>query len=248
MEYQDVNVKCVTCGREFIFTAKEQEFFHSKGFKEPRHCRECRQQRKRDREKVFAEASGQKYEDDRGTFKVVCANCQRETFVPFKPITGKPVLCKDCFIAQRYGAEKKAEEGSGAAVEQPVPTPSETESEAPRDVSEDQVTPTSPEIDLQMAEEIPKREDQAAETEVDEAADEPLEEQTDDTVGAKPEDSKAEKATKPKADDLPEPADEAAPTDETDREEEPPADTSSENSEKAESGGTSANQKSSVVN
>ncbi len=105
METQDRTIKCATCGREFLFTAKEQEFFQNKGFKEPRHCRECRQQRKQEREQAIAQAAGHAYVPGRETFKVVCANCQRETFVPFRPITGKPVLCKDCFIAQRFGAQ-----------------------------------------------------------------------------------------------------------------------------------------------
>ncbi|TKJ38564.1 hypothetical protein CEE37_12435 [candidate division LCP-89 bacterium B3_LCP] len=106
MDFQDANVKCITCGREFIFTAREQEFFASKGFKEPKHCRECRQRRKSERERAFAEASGQPYTpQSKDAFKVICAQCGRETYVPFKPITGKPVMCKDCFIAQRYGAQ-----------------------------------------------------------------------------------------------------------------------------------------------
>ncbi len=103
MEFQDRTIKCATCGREFLFTAKEQDFFVTKGFKEPRHCRECRQQRKQEREQAVAQASGQPYHPGKEMFKVVCANCHRETTVPFKPITGKPVLCKDCFIAQRFG-------------------------------------------------------------------------------------------------------------------------------------------------
>jgi CxxC-x17-CxxC domain-containing protein len=104
MEICDRTVKCATCGRDFLFTTKEQEFFVGKGFKEPRHCRECRQQRKQERDEAIAQATGQPQAPGRERFKVICAACQRETFVPFKPITGKPVLCKDCFIAQRYGS------------------------------------------------------------------------------------------------------------------------------------------------
>ena len=104
MEICDRTVKCATCGRDFLFTTKEQEFFVGKGFKEPRHCRECRQQRKHERDEAIAQATGQPMAPGREMFKVICATCQRETLVPFKPITGKPVLCKDCFIAQRYGS------------------------------------------------------------------------------------------------------------------------------------------------
>jgi CxxC-x17-CxxC domain-containing protein len=108
MEISDRTVKCATCGRNFLFTAKEQEFFMGKGFKEPRHCRECRQQRKQERDEAIAQATGQPLTSGREMFKVICAQCQRETLVPFKPITGKPVLCKDCFIAQRYGSQPLA--------------------------------------------------------------------------------------------------------------------------------------------
>lgn len=114
MELQDRTIQCVTCGREFLFTAKEQEFFLSKGFKEPRHCRECRQQRKQERDQAIAQVTGQTHQPGREMFKIVCANCQRESLVPFRPTTGKPVLCKDCFIAQKFGGAA-AEKGKATA-------------------------------------------------------------------------------------------------------------------------------------
>jgi len=154
MEFKDVNIKCVTCGREFIFTAREQEFFFSKGFKEPRHCRECRQRRKQDRERIFAEASGQEYQPGKESFKVVCAQCQRETTVPFKPITGKPVLCKDCFIAQRYGSKKEEEK---PAPEEPAVTEvPPTEEKRPTAASE-AIPQPGPEIDLEAERETPEK-------------------------------------------------------------------------------------------
>jgi CxxC-x17-CxxC domain-containing protein len=104
MEICDRTVKCATCGREFLFTTKEQEFFLGKGFKEPRHCRECRQARKQERDEAIAQTTGKSAVSGRLMFKVTCAQCQRETEVPFKPSSGKPVLCRDCFIAQRYGS------------------------------------------------------------------------------------------------------------------------------------------------
>lgn len=162
MDFQDINIKCVTCGREFIFTAREQEFFVSKGFKEPRHCRECRQHRKQDRERIFAEASGRTYEPGKEMFKVVCARCQRETSVPFKPITGKPVLCKDCFIAQRYGA-KPVEAPAQEEITGPQTPPSGEEGmvlqeERPSATSE-AIPDAGPEIDLEAVE-PPVREDE----------------------------------------------------------------------------------------
>ena len=42
--YEDQTLTCVDCGREFIWTAGEQEFFHEKGFTTPpKRCQDCRQ-------------------------------------------------------------------------------------------------------------------------------------------------------------------------------------------------------------
>ena len=41
--YQDKTIVCKECGKEFVFTAGEQEFYAEKGFQnEPQRCRECR--------------------------------------------------------------------------------------------------------------------------------------------------------------------------------------------------------------
>jgi len=33
----------------------------------------------------------------REMFKAVCAECNQECEVPFKPTEGKPVFCRDCY-------------------------------------------------------------------------------------------------------------------------------------------------------
>ena len=40
---QDQTLTCADCGRDFTFTASEQEFFREKGFTPPKRCKECRQ-------------------------------------------------------------------------------------------------------------------------------------------------------------------------------------------------------------
>jgi CxxC-x17-CxxC domain-containing protein len=145
MEAQDRTIKCATCGREFIFTVKEQAFFASKGFKEPRHCRECRQQRKQAQVQVLDQAvSNPPAPRVKEMFKVVCGNCNRETLVPFKPITGKPVLCKDCFIAQRYGVTTAGAPAKKAAPEAEKPAPTQ------------EVTPAPPPSEEPQKDEIPE--------------------------------------------------------------------------------------------
>ncbi len=47
MEYQDKVIKCVDCGTEFTFTARDQAFYAEKGFtNEPKRCKECRDKKK----------------------------------------------------------------------------------------------------------------------------------------------------------------------------------------------------------
>ena len=46
---QDKELVCVDRGEKFVFTAKEQEFYASKGFQEPKRCPECRKIKKQQR-------------------------------------------------------------------------------------------------------------------------------------------------------------------------------------------------------
>ena len=47
---EDKQLLCKDCGKEFTFTAGEQEFYKEKGFEnDPVRCPECRRQRKNNR-------------------------------------------------------------------------------------------------------------------------------------------------------------------------------------------------------
>ena len=86
--YTDKTLICKDCGQEFVFTAGEQEFYAEKGFEnEPQRCRDCRNARKQARN-----AGG-----PRQMFDAVCAECGKETEVPFEPKNDRPVYCRDCF-------------------------------------------------------------------------------------------------------------------------------------------------------
>ena len=37
----------------------------------------------------------------RQLYSVKCAKCGKQTQVPFKPSGGRPVYCRDCYMAQR---------------------------------------------------------------------------------------------------------------------------------------------------
>ena len=92
--FEDKTLKCVECGNEFVFSASEQEFYAEKGFtNEPKRCSACRAARK-------ARMNGTQ---PRELFKAVCADCGKETEVPFRPSEDRPVYCFDCFNKRKAG-------------------------------------------------------------------------------------------------------------------------------------------------
>lgn len=91
----DKTLICKDCGAEFLFTESEQAFYREKGFQnEPQRCPGCRaanKNRQRDG------GRGNYSSSPRQMYSARCANCGRETEVPFKPSPDRPVYCKDCF-------------------------------------------------------------------------------------------------------------------------------------------------------
>jgi DNA-directed RNA polymerase subunit RPC12/RpoP len=47
---EDKQIRCADCGREFTFTAGEQEFYEGRNMSAPRRCKECREARKAERD------------------------------------------------------------------------------------------------------------------------------------------------------------------------------------------------------
>jgi CxxC-x17-CxxC domain-containing protein len=94
MSFQNKTLSCTDCGTAFDFTAEEQEFYQSKGYtNEPKRCPSCRQKRKTER---FG-GSGSSYGSQRQMFPAKCAQCGKDTQVPFEPRGDKPVYCIDCY-------------------------------------------------------------------------------------------------------------------------------------------------------
>ena len=92
MSFVDKSLQCSDCGTTFTFSAEEQEFFAAKGYtNEPKRCTSCREARKAERY-----GSGG-YRPRRQMFPAVCAECGKETEVPFEPREGRPVHCSDCY-------------------------------------------------------------------------------------------------------------------------------------------------------
>jgi len=96
MELEDRELTCSDCGEAFVFTARDQEFFQSKGFQEPKRCPACRRSRKSQRD-----GGGYEGGRERKEHEVVCAECGKLTTVPFEPRGDRPVYCRDCFDARR---------------------------------------------------------------------------------------------------------------------------------------------------
>ena len=97
MDYADITLVCRECSNEFVWTAGEQEFYASKGLvNQPSRCPDCRRARKQARS---LDANGQKI-----AHPVTCAECGKETTVPFVPRLDRPVYCSDCFDKVRATA------------------------------------------------------------------------------------------------------------------------------------------------
>ena len=92
--YEDKTLVCKDCGKEFVFTAGEQEFYASKGLEnEPLRCKECRDARKAKRRA------------ERQYFTTVCCRCGGEAVVPFEPKGDRGVLCSNCLDEARRNGE-----------------------------------------------------------------------------------------------------------------------------------------------
>ena len=93
MSFQEKSLQCSDCGATFVFSAEEQEFFQSRGYtNEPKRCPSCRQARKAER---FGGGGG--YRSSRQMFPATCAECGKDTEVPFEPRGDRPVYCSDCY-------------------------------------------------------------------------------------------------------------------------------------------------------
>jgi CxxC-x17-CxxC domain-containing protein len=119
VSYTDRALVCNDCGREFTFTAGEQEFHASKGFTNPPgRCPDCRAARKRERNSGGSYSSsygGGSYGGQREMFTATCASCGNEARVPFQPRGDKPVYCSDCFRSQGGGGGSRSSYGGGSS-------------------------------------------------------------------------------------------------------------------------------------
>ena len=96
----DQTLTCTDCGAQFQFTESEQEFFQSKGYTTPGRCADCRAARKAAREGSNGGYGSAARYGERQMYPAVCAQCGKDTQVPFQPRGDKPVYCSDCYRLQ----------------------------------------------------------------------------------------------------------------------------------------------------
>lgn len=141
MPFADKTFTCADCGQEFIHSAADQEKYATRGLtNDPKRCKPCREKRRNQQGskspgkgggKPGAPAAAAEAERPRrmgrGRFfsasepkrklefhPATCASCGKETTVPFKPVEGRPVYCRDCF--QQKPRSKPASDDFGAGM------------------------------------------------------------------------------------------------------------------------------------
>lgn len=105
----DKTLTCRECSASFVFTAEEQQLFAQRGYtNEPRRCPTCREaRRERSSYGGGSYSSGGGYgQREREMFNVVCAQCGKDTQVPFSPRGDRPVYCRECFDKVRGPSEQ----------------------------------------------------------------------------------------------------------------------------------------------
>ncbi len=122
----DKTLTCRDCGNQFTFTEGEQDFYSQKGYSEPTRCPDCRAAKKAARAgggggygDSYGSGGGGGYgggyssggggggggygRSERTMTQVTCANCGKETEVPFVPRGDRPVYCSDCYSQMNTG-------------------------------------------------------------------------------------------------------------------------------------------------
>lgn len=114
---------CIDCQKPFAFTDEEQRFYQQRGFRVPVRCLDCRAARRAarnadlirnaDPEPSWTETlghyggatgnsrNGSSGRRTGGGYPAVCAQCGKDTVVPFEPRSGRPVYCRECFAANK---------------------------------------------------------------------------------------------------------------------------------------------------
>ena len=98
MVFEERTLTCVECSASFPFTVEDQQFHSERGYtNEPKRCPSCRDTRRAERRGGMGVGGGM----TRQMYPVVCAQCGKDTEVPFMPTGTRPVYCSDCYTQYR---------------------------------------------------------------------------------------------------------------------------------------------------
>jgi CxxC-x17-CxxC domain-containing protein len=107
MSYQDKNLTCVECNSTFVFSADDQSFHAQKGYTDPKRCTSCRAARRNGGSSYSSYGGGSSYRPQREMHPAVCAQCNKDTEVPFRPSGDRPVYCSDCFSKRPVTSQRR---------------------------------------------------------------------------------------------------------------------------------------------
>ncbi len=113
MAFEDRTLTCSDCNQDFVFSTDDQTYHAEKGYtNDPKRCPNCRQSRRGERSYsggggYGGGGGGGSYGRPREMFPAVCAECGKETEVPFQPRGTRPVYCSDCYNKQRASSPRR---------------------------------------------------------------------------------------------------------------------------------------------
>jgi CxxC-x17-CxxC domain-containing protein len=94
MSFQDKSIVCSDCWTTFTVSAEKQKFCQAWGYTiELKRCPSCCWARKSEEYGT----GGYGHSTRRQMFPAVCAECGRDTKVPFEPRAGRRVYCGECY-------------------------------------------------------------------------------------------------------------------------------------------------------
>ena len=97
MLFQEKTLRCSDCGNTFTFRVDDLEYFLRGHIYEPKRCPDCLQAENLS----LSENSGYIYMPMRQMYPAVCADCGKDTEVPFVQRRGSPVYCDDCNLKEK---------------------------------------------------------------------------------------------------------------------------------------------------
>ena len=83
-EYKDRKLICKTCQKDFIWSAKEQQYYEKKGFKkQPQKCSGCREKANKLRNSSM--------------FYIHCGLCDNDAAMISPPPKDRVAICQECY-------------------------------------------------------------------------------------------------------------------------------------------------------